>query len=204
MAQRRTVGVVGARGYVGQELLRLLAGHPIFDIAFVVSRSQAGAPVSELVPEVRADLRFEDLDAAEVAARGADAVVLALPNGLSGPHIAALEARRPEALILDVSTDHRLDDGWVYGLPEIARARIAGARRVANPGCYATAAALVVWPVAALLSEPACAFGVSGYSGAGSTPSPRNDVDALRDNLMPYHLVGHAHEREITRHAGPT
>jgi N-acetyl-gamma-glutamylphosphate reductase len=57
--------------------------------------------------------------------------------------------------------------------------------------------------VAGLLAGPACAFGVSGYSGAGTTPSPRNDVEALRDNLMPYGLVGHVHEREVTRHAGP-
>lgn len=200
---RRTVGVVGARGHVGQELLRILARHPGLAVAYVVSRGQAGQPVDRLVPGLPAELRFEDLGPEEAAERRADAVVLALPNGLSAPYVTALQARSPDTVIIDVSTDHRLDEGWVYGLPELCRARIAGARRIANPGCYATAAALAVWPVAELLAEPACAFGVSGYSGAGTTPSPRNDVELLRDNLLPYQLVGHAHEREVSRHAGP-
>ena len=201
---RRTVGLVGARGYVGQELIRILLRHPRLAIAYVVSRTQAGAPVAGVVPGAPPDLLFEDLSAEQAAARAADAVVLALPNDLSPPHVAAIEAARPDAVLVDVSADHRFDDAWVYGLPEHHRARLAGARRIANPGCYATAAALCVRPVAALLAAPASAFGVSGYSGAGATPSPRNDVEALRDNLMPYSLVGHVHEREVTRHAGPT
>jgi N-acetyl-gamma-glutamyl-phosphate reductase len=141
-------------------------------------------------------------------------VVLALANGQAAPHVAAIDRARPETVVVDVSADHRFDDAWVYGLPEINRARIAGARRIANPGCYATAAALAVKPLhpghpgaplssASLLAAPAEAFGVSGYSGAGATPSPRNDVDLLRDNVMPYSLVGHTHEREVKRHAGP-
>src|SRR6185369_8500582 len=99
--------------------------------------------------------------------------------------------------------DHRFHDGWAYGLPELQRAKIAGAKRIANPGCYATAAGLVVAPIASRLSGLAQCFGVSGYSGAGTTPSPRNDVAALRDNLMPYQLVGHLHEREVSRHVAP-
>lgn len=200
---QRTVGIVGARGYVGQELIRILLRHPRLDIAYVVSRTQAGEPIARIVPGAPGDLVFEDLAAEAAAARGADAVVLALPNDLSPPHVAAVGRVRPDAVIVDVSADHRFDDAWVYGLPEHHRPRIAGARRIANPGCYATAAALAVRPVASLLAAPACAFGVSGHSGAGATPSPRNDVEALRDNLMPYSLVGHVHEREVTRHAGP-
>jgi N-acetyl-gamma-glutamyl-phosphate reductase len=193
------VGIAGARGYVGQELLRILVRHPRVEIAFVSSRSQAGEPAMA----GREDLRFEDLGAEEIAGQGADAVILALPNDHSQPVVAAVERLRPETVLIDLSTDHRFDDGWCYGLPELSRASLAGARRIANPGCYATAAALAVRPVAAFLAAPAAAFGVSGYSGAGTTPSPRNDVEALRDNLMPYSLIGHAHEREVTRHAGP-
>lgn len=202
-SRAKTAGIVGARGYVGQELLRLLARHPALETTFVASRAQTGEPVSQLVPGLPDALRFEDLSPEQIAGRGADVVILALPNGLSGPYVAALEAARPETVIVDLSADHRLDEAWAYGLPEIQRERIAGARRIANPGCYATAAALSVRPVAELLAAPAVAFGVSGYSGAGTAPSPRNDVDALRDNLMPYHLVGHGHEAEIARHAGP-
>lgn len=182
MSARATIGLVGARGYVGQELQSILARHPRFEVAFA-SRT--------------------DADPAAIAAHRADAVVLALSNDQSPPYVAALDEARRGTVIVDVSADHRFDDAWVYGLPEINRARLRGATRIANPGCYATAAALVIKPVADRLAAEAHAFGVSGYSGAGATPSPRNDVEALRDNLMPYALVGHGHEREVTRHAGP-
>lgn len=202
-AGKARIGLCGARGYVGRETIRLLQRHPSFEIAFVSSRTQAGDPIGKHVPGADVDLVFEDLSAEAIADKGVDALILALPNELSHPVVAAVDARSPATVIVDVSADHRLDDGWAYGLPELHRAKIAGARRIANPGCYATAAALAVAPVARLLDGPAQAFGVSGYSGAGTTPSPRNDPDALRDNLMPYQLVGHLHEREVRRHAGP-
>jgi N-acetyl-gamma-glutamyl-phosphate reductase len=82
------------------------------------------------------------------------------------------------------------------------RADYAGQRRIANPGCYATAMQFAIAPLKSLLDGPVQCFGVSGYSGAGTTPSDRNDPDKLRDNLMPYALTGHVHEREVTRHLG--
>jgi N-acetyl-gamma-glutamyl-phosphate reductase len=197
------LGLVGARGYVGQEICKILARHPRFALAFVASRTHAGEAVAEHLSGAPAGLRFEDLDAEGVGARGAAAVVLALPNQHAAPYVAALDRARRGTVIVDVSADHRFDDAWAYGLPEIGREGLHGARRIANPGCYATAAALVVKPIVSLLAGPAHAFGVSGYSGAGATPSPRNDVEALRDNLMPYSLTGHVHEREVSRHAGP-
>ena len=199
----RSIGLVGARGHVGREIVAILARHPRFAIAFVASSTQAGKPVGDALPGAPAGLVFEDLAPEDVASKGADAVVLALGNDQAAPYVAAIDRARRESVIVDVSADHRFDDAWVYGLPELCRAKIQGATRIANPGCYATAAALVVAPVAALLDAPAHAFGVSGYSGAGATPSPRNDVEALRDNVMPYSLVGHMHEREVSRHAGP-
>src|SRR5262249_32385624 len=156
------------------------------EVLFVSSASRPGEPALE----GQSDLRFEDLSPDAIAARAADAVVLALPNDRSGPVVAAVEQQSPGTVLVDLSTDHRFDDGWVYGLPELKRAAIRGATRIANPGCYATAAALAVAPVAHMLAGPAQAFGVSGYSGAGTTPSPRNDQEALRDNLMPYSLIG--------------
>jgi N-acetyl-gamma-glutamyl-phosphate reductase common form len=198
------LGLVGARGYVGRELVPLLARHPHFEIAFVASRTQAGQPVAAHLPGAPGGMVFADLGPDEVAAQGADAVVLALANDQAKPYVAALDAARKETVILDVSADHRFDEGWVYGLPEVLDpADLRGATRIANPGCYATAMALVLSPVRALLDGPAHAFGVSGYSGAGATPSPRNDVEALRDNLMPYSLIGHTHEREVSRHVAP-
>ncbi len=203
MSEKIRVGVVGARGYVGRELIEIMLRHPRLEIDFVSSRAQAGAPLADVVPGAPERLRFEDLDAEAVAARGADAVFLALPNELSPSYVAAIEARRRETILVDLSADHRCDDAWAYGLPELFRDKIASSSRIANPGCYATATAISLAPVADLLDGPAHAFGVSGYSGAGTTPSPRNDPDKLRDNLMPYGLVGHLHEREIRKHVAP-
>lgn len=197
------LGLIGARGYVGREIVSILARHPRFSIAFVASRTTAGQPVAEHLPGAPAGLVFEDLGPEDAAKKGAAAVVLALANDQARPYVAAIDGAAKDTVIVDISADHRFDDAWAYGLPELSRERLPGARRIANPGCYATATALVVHPPASILDGPAHAFGVSGYSGAGATPSPRNDVNLLRDNLMPYSLVGHTHEREITRHAGP-
>jgi N-acetyl-gamma-glutamyl-phosphate reductase common form len=186
---RRRVGIVGARGYVGEELMGLLGGHPDLELAFAVSRE----------PKTVGDVTFEPLEPADVAARGPDAVVLALPDGVGQPYLDALP---DDVIVVDLSADHRFDDTWVYGLPELHRDAIAGARRIANPGCYATAMQLAIAPFLDDLEGPAVVFGVSGWSGAGTKPSPRNDPERLRDNLLPYGLVGHTHEREATRHLG--
>ncbi|MCA9691093.1 MAG: N-acetyl-gamma-glutamyl-phosphate reductase [Myxococcales bacterium] len=195
------LGIVGARGYVGAELLRLLAGHPQLRPGFVVSRGLAGERVEDHIDGASAPgLRFEELDPAEVAARDVAAYVLALPNGQASDHVAAISARRPDAVILDLSADHRFTAGWCYGLPERTRSRLRGATRIANPGCYATGAQLAIAPALELLDGPPVIFGVSGYSGAGATPSPRNDLARLRDNLLPYALTGHVHELEVSHH----
>lgn len=203
-AQRRIkVAVIGARGYVGAELLKLLARHPWFEVACVTSRGLDGKRVADEMPQVVGlpdSLLFETVgpgDVPRLAERGLEVWVLALPNGHSQPWVDAIEAQRADDLIIDLSTDHRFDARWTYGLPEIQRRELVGARRIANPGCYATAAQLALYPVIDLLDGPAHVFGVSGYSGAGTTPSPKNDPVALKDNLMPYALVGHAHEAEI-------
>ncbi|MFX3647985.1 MAG: hypothetical protein ACE3JU_11555 [Paenibacillus sp.] len=78
------------------------------------------------------------------------------------------------------------------------RQRIRSARRISNPGCYATAAQIAIHPLRSYLDGPPTVFGVSGYSGAGTKPSPKNDTEILRDNMLPYSLTGHIHEREIT------
>jgi len=198
----KRIGLVGARGHVGSELIRLLARHPGFEIAFVSSRERTGQRLAEHEPAYAGDLRYVSFDAEAVASNGADALVLGLPNGLASPYVAALDGIAPGTVVLDLSADFRFDDAWLYGLPERNRSAIAGATRISNPGCYATAMQLALLPVLDLLDGPAQCFGVSGYSGAGTTPSERNDPVALHDNLMPYSLVNHVHEREVTRHLG--
>ncbi|MCA9517343.1 MAG: N-acetyl-gamma-glutamyl-phosphate reductase [Myxococcales bacterium] len=198
------VAVIGARGHTGAELLRLLDGHPNFRIAAVSSRALVGKAVrDEVAGGLRTDAVFADLEPADVAAHaGVGVWVLALPNGLAAPWVAAIDEHAPDSVIVDLSADYRFDSAWTYGLTEMNRKWLLGARRVANPGCYATGAQLALLPVIELLDGAPHVFGVSGYSGAGTTPSPRNDPEQLRDNLMPYSLVGHTHEQEIRWHLG--
>jgi N-acetyl-gamma-glutamyl-phosphate reductase len=195
------VGLVGARGHVGGELVRLLAGHPGLALARAASRQGVGASLRAQIGAGPEGLVVEDMSPETVAGWPVDAVVLALPNGLAAAYAAALD-RAGGPAIVDLSADFRFDDAWAYGLPELHRARLHGARRIANPGCYATGIQLGVAPALALLAGPPQAFGVSGYSGAGTSPSPRNDPARLRDNLMPYALVDHVHAREASRHLG--
>ena len=174
------IGIIGARGHVGRELAALVGRHDDLDLALEVSQ--------------RDGLTTEDVARAKL-----DGYLLALPNGATAAYVDAIARERPDAIIVDLSADHRFEDAWVYGQPERLRDRIRGARRIANPGCYATAMQLALVPLTPLLEGPAAVFGVSGYSGAGTTPSPKNDPEVLRDNLLPYALVGHVHEREVAR-----
>jgi N-acetyl-gamma-glutamyl-phosphate reductase len=202
------VGIVGARGHVGAELIRLIAAHPRFELAYVGSRELAGQRVADHSDACTGELRYTSPASAELPSLDADAVVLALPNGKAADCVAAFDtagaadASFAQPVIIDLSADYRFDDGWYYGLPELTRSGYAGQRRISNPGCYATAMQLAVAPLRDRLDGPVQCFGVSGYSGAGTTPSDKNDPEKLRDNLMPYALTGHIHEREVTRHLG--
>jgi N-acetyl-gamma-glutamyl-phosphate reductase len=184
----KTLGLVGSRGYVGRELSTLVEGHGDLELRLAVSQRDGQS-------------------AADVAATRLDVYVLALPNGTSEPYVEAIGKARPDAVIVDLSADHRFPGAasgtpWIYGQPERHRTALRSAHRIANPGCYATAAQLALAPLVPLVAGPAHVFGVSGYSGAGTTPSPKNDPEALRDNLMPYALTGHVHEREVATQLG--
>jgi N-acetyl-gamma-glutamyl-phosphate reductase len=202
------VGIVGARGHVGAELIRLIVAHPRFELSYVGSRELDGQRLADHI-DARIDDRYGELRYSSPAnealpALGADAVVLALPNGKAAACVAAFDAVHADPgvvqpVIVDLSADYRFDDGWYYGLPELTRSTYAGQRRISNPGCYATAMQLAIAPMRGLLAGPVQCFGVSGYSGAGTSPSDKNDPEKLRDNLMPYALTGHVHEREVMR-----
>lgn len=205
-AEKKSVGVVGARGFVGTELIKLLIAHEGLRIVYLGSRSLAGKPIGEQlsahVEGPARDLVFEALEPDDLKERPVDLCFLALPNGLAADYVAAIEASHPETAIVDLSADYRFTDDWVYGMPELDRDKLRGASRISNPGCYATAMQLALAPLRGSIDGIPNCFGVSGYSGAGTKPSPKNDRVKLRDNLMPYSLEGHLHEREVSRHLG--
>lgn len=199
MTAHKTINLVGGRGYTGSELLGLIANHPCMALGMASSGSHAGTRISSACDAWPDDGReFTHLTPSSVAGHPADAWVLALPNGHAEKWVRPISASFPDTVILDLSADYRFDPGWTYGLPERFREDLRKTKRIANPGCYATGSQLGLLPLKDwLIAEPVI-FGVSGFSGAGKTPSPRNDPDVLRDNLIPYALSGHVHEKEIS------
>src|ERR1700754_3790960 len=198
----KTIGIVGARGHTGAELVKLIVNHPGLELAFVSSRELDGERLAAHSDVYKGELTYGNLDAAAVAEAKVDVVILALPNGKAAPYVEAIDKAGGSTVIVDLSADYRFDERWYYGLPELYRDRWRGEKRISNPGCYATAIQVSIAPIKDLLAAPPVSFGVSGYSGAGTTPSDRNDPEKLRDNLMPYSLTGHMHEKEASRHLG--
>ncbi len=208
------VAVAGASGYAGGELLRLVAGHPDLELGPVAAATSAQAAVTKAHPHlpVLAGRTFDSLEPGHLAS--ADLVFLALPHEESATVAAQLPAHLP---VVDLSASFRLADPrvwaayyrtghagtWVYGLPELpgARARIRDARRVAAPGCYATAAILALAPLlAAGLAEPEdiVIVAASGTSGAGRFPSAGLLATEVMGSVSAYQAGGtHRHTPEI-------
>ncbi|RFU31182.1 hypothetical protein B7463_g5185, partial [Scytalidium lignicola] len=200
------IALIGARGYTGQALINLVNSHPHMDLRHVSSRELAG---QKLKGYDKRDITYENLSTEDVRRMEEngeiDCWVMALPNGVCKPFVDAVnEGNGPQrSIIVDLSADYRFDKTWTYGLPELVnRQDIARATRISNPGCYATAAQLGIAPLVPFLSAPPTIFGVSGYSGAGTKPSPKNDVANLTNNIVPYSLTDHIHEREISNQLG--
>jgi len=213
-----TVAVAGASGYAGGELLRLLAGHPDFEVIAATAHSQAGQPVTDQHPQLvsYAGLSFADTTA-DVLAQ-AELVFLALPHGAS----TALAGQLPAGTrVVDLGADHRLADAaawqryyggphagtWTYGLPELPgrRAAIAASDRVANTGCYAAAIILALAPlIAAGLVEPddVVVVAASGTSGAGRVAKPSLLGSEVMADLSPYKVGAHQHVPEILQATG--
>jgi N-acetyl-gamma-glutamyl-phosphate reductase len=212
------VGVAGASGYAGGELLRLIAGHPGLELVAATADSSAGRDVTELHPQLPA-LGGTVLAATEPAALAdAELVFLALPHGTS----AALAARLPDGVkVVDLGADHRLADPaawsryyagthagtWTYGLPELPgqRARIAAATRVAATGCYAAASTLALAPlIAAGLASPddVVVVAASGTSGAGRAPKPHLLGSEVMADVSAYKVGAHQHTPEIKQATG--
>src|SRR3954454_19567270 len=215
-----SAGIVGARGYAGGELLRLLAGHPAFELTALVAAGSAGLPVTDLHPHLPqfSDRTFDTLDSGVLS--GCDVVFLAVPHGQS----AAIAVSLPEStLVVDLGADHRLTDAtaweryygtpyagaWVYGLPELPGQRdlIRATRRVAATGCYAVSVILGLAPlIAAGVVEPedVVVVAASGTTGAGRAAKASLMASDVMGSLTPYKTGAHQHVPEIKQASGAT
>jgi N-acetyl-gamma-glutamyl-phosphate reductase len=214
-----SVGIIGASGFTGAELLRLCAQHPRFDVRFASGDSQAGTPIAELYPSLAAvhgDRVFDGYDGPDQV-DGLDLVFLALPHGASQDVAPDLLGR--VGGIVDLAADFRLTDPELYptwygaahsrpdllgkfafGLPELFRADVAAADAVAAPGCYVTAATLALAPLLrAGLVEPTgiVVDAASGASGAGRGPKPTTTFCTVDEDFTAYGLLTHRHTPEI-------
>jgi N-acetyl-gamma-glutamyl-phosphate reductase len=213
-----SVGVAGASGYAGSELLRLVAAHPDLDLVAVTAHGNAGARVRDVAPGLHsvADLEFAETSAAALSE--AELVFTALPHGESEPLTAELPAGHR---VVDLGSDHRLRDPgahkrfyggvftqpWTYGLPELpgARAEIAASARVANTGCHAVAVILAAAPlIASGLADPddVVVVSMSGTSGAGRTMAGHLLASEVMGDVSGYQVGAHRHVPEIKQATG--
>jgi len=217
------IGIVGATGYAGLELLRLLGSHPEAEIVVATGDSNAGRSVAEHAPALAAlfpTLVYQSTEG--ILTSDVDAVFVALPHGHSQPYVAALRER--DVTVIDLGADFRLRDAddypqWygqehqfphllsdaVYSLVERHRSQLPGARLLAVPGCYPTATALALGPfvdAGIITKEQIIVNALSGVSGAGRSPSERLHFPRLSGNAEAYGLVNHRHTVEMQRELG--
>jgi N-acetyl-gamma-glutamyl-phosphate reductase len=220
------VAIIGASGYTGAELLRLLLRHPGVEITAVAARRAAGQRLAEVFPHLGHDREIEAFDASAIAAR-AKVAFSCLPHGEAAPIVAELAGRG--LLVLDLSADFRLRDAaswarWygsaehpahpapallgdaVYGLPERHREALRRARVIAVPGCYPTASILAIAPLLdrGLVSPDGLVIDAkSGASGAGRSPSRETHLPEAGESIRPYKVGGaHRHTAEIEQELG--
>lgn len=194
-------GIIGGAGYTAGELLRLLINHPDVEIAWINSSSNAGNRVDSvhqgLIGET--DLKFTDTTPWSEA----DVLFCCTPHGETRRFLEANPDIPAELRIIDLSADHRIEDGthdFVYGLPELNRKRIVrGARHIANPGCFATAIQLALLPLAKnrLLTSDVHVTAITGSTGAGVKPSATTHYSWRNDNVSVYKPFRHQHLAEI-------
>ncbi|MGD0622465.1 MAG: N-acetyl-gamma-glutamyl-phosphate reductase [Thermacetogeniaceae bacterium] len=217
------VGIIGATGYVGEELVRILCRHPQVTGMTVASKDAPGQPLSRVYPHLAgfADMEILDMDRAPELISGSDLVFSALPHGLSAP--VAREALAAGKRVIDMAADFRLPDQalyeqWyqaaheapdllgeaVYGLPELFRSAVSAARLVANPGCFPTSALLALAPLmkhGLVEQDSLIVDSKSGVSGAGRTLALGSHYSECNDNVRAYSVAAHRHTPEISHYA---
>ena len=213
-----SIGIIGASGYTGAELLRLCARHPDLSVELATGDTQAGTSIADLYPSLAGGYRDRVFDQyAMGAADGLDLVFLGLPHGASQAIVPELRGRVNH--VVDLAADFRLKDASLYptwyhdshtapelladfafGLPELFRPTLEGAELIAAPGCYVTAAALALSPaIRGGFIEPTgiVVDAASGVSGAGRPAKPATTFCAVDEDFTAYALANHRHTPEI-------
>ncbi len=198
---KKTVGIVGANGYTGSELIRLLAFHPHVTLSFLYSRSNSGTKISDLYPDLTAvcDQVLTDQPGA------VDILFLCLPHKESRNWLTQNPVKE-ETLVIDLGNDFRLEENFenrnfIYGLPEINKKQLLGSKSIANPGCFATAIQLGLLPLAekGMLDE-VFTTGITGSTGAGQSLQATTHFTWRNDNVSAYKTLTHQHVDEILQH----
>ena len=191
------ISILGGRGYVGQEIIKIINNHPNFFISDIYSKTSQGKLVYDYTKSKSLTYKLLDnpdkLDFTDI-----DIVIMALSNNESSNYIKSIEEHDSNIIIIDISADYRFDDGWAYKLPEVSAQ--TKDKRISNPGCYASAIQFSLFPIKHLIDGKVSCMGISGYSGAGATPNEKNDPNNLEGNIIPYSLSGHIHEKEVMKH----
>lgn len=200
--------ILGASGYGGGELLRWLSNHPAVVSLRGTARSHAGKPFHAQHPNLRGLVEgtFEAApDWAALAASPHPVVFSALPHGELGKLWPDLEAAGRDhgllerLIVIDLSTDFRLDPTWVYGLVDWKPERMKGVRRIANPGCFATALQLALLPLAEWKPPFVAITAATGSSGSGAAPSDTTHHPTRATDFRAYKMLSHQHEAEVLR-----
>lgn len=192
------VGIIGAAGYTGGELARLLLNHPSCHLISIHSNSQKGKKIYETHPDLIGD---SDLVFTDEVNTDLDAVFLALPHGEAKGFLERYQYPK-KTVIIDLSTDFRDEsENFVYGLPEINKSRIMTAKRIANPGCFATAIQLALAPAVAhrLVAGDLHVTGITGSTGAGKQMNEFTHFSQRNQNISVYKLFNHQHLTEINK-----
>lgn len=192
------VGIVGGAGYTAGELLRILLGHPNVEVTYVQSSSNNGKPVCSVHKDLLGDteLVFQDIDLSQVSV-----IFLCMGHGKSVEYMQATKVPA-DVKVVDLSHDFRLKregNDFVYGLPELNRAAIKSAKRIANPGCFATGIQLALLPLAASgkVEDEIHVHAITGSTGAGQAPSHTSHFSWRNGNVSVYKAFKHQHLGEI-------
>lgn len=198
-------GIIGGGGYTAGELIRVLLYHPEVEINFVLSQSQRGKLVSDVHDDLVGEcyLHFTDEVSFDV-----DVLFLCMGHGRSRTFVES-HAIPENVAIIDLSNDYRLDESFVYGLPELHKTAIKQSKRIANCGCFATAIQMALLPLASqhLLQDEVHVHAITGSTGAGQSPAPTTHFSWRNNNLSIYKAFNHQHLGEIKqslRHLQPS